>query len=422
MLDIDRQYSSSSMSSKSPHSPAFDNRPQSSHTSTTSSILFSTSKPPPQLNSKAAKTLGFDFGLPESHSVPVQPPSPTSTVYEVVDSPTVPDYILAEDEPPTVDVVRNHLQRPDTSHTQAPAPNYHEAQFRPLQRKNSRGKKTETVFQVDDGDRQSLFWDDNASVFAYYGELLSGDDVDEMERVIMGEEWIQSRPSGQQPSKIANYPNTPKNAHTYPNPPKSPSNRPPRSPGLKPPPSPRFRGPTNPRESLFDDLPPSKAPLNVKTSVTILKKETTIPTHSPSLRNRDRDSDDSVIVSSIPYKTPRPIQYESGGVLGLGYETGVHEPIQNSVTPTTRSRKGSAPDASPLSASKFDNRNSLSVQIRHTLLSFIQHLSFQTLRRQVFLLVKMKSHLNPSLHIFFQINLSHLLCPQQRENLLKRAS
>ena len=59
------------------------------------------------VNLKTAKALGFDFGLPESNSVPV-PPSPTSTVYEVVDSPTVPDYILAEDEPPIFDVVRNH--------------------------------------------------------------------------------------------------------------------------------------------------------------------------------------------------------------------------------------------------------------------------------------------------------------------------
>src|SRR5208282_4983866 len=98
------------MSSKSPHSPAFEYRPQSSHTSATSSILFSTAKPL-HVNSKAAKTLGFDFGLPETQTQQM-PPSPTSTVYEVIDSPTVPDFLLAEDEPATVDLVRNHLRRP----------------------------------------------------------------------------------------------------------------------------------------------------------------------------------------------------------------------------------------------------------------------------------------------------------------------
>src|SRR5204863_6290829 len=77
ILDTDRQYSSSSLSSKSPHSPAFEYRSQSSHTSATSSILLSTAKPP-HANSKAAKTLGFDFGLPETQA-PQIPPSPTST-------------------------------------------------------------------------------------------------------------------------------------------------------------------------------------------------------------------------------------------------------------------------------------------------------------------------------------------------------
>lgn len=383
ILDIDRQYSSSSMSSKSPHSPAFDYRPHSSHTSATSSILFTTSKPP-HINSKAAATLGFDFGLPEPQSLPVQPPSPTSTVYEVIDSPTVPDFLLAEDEPAIVDAVRNHLQRPDTSHTQAPAPNYHEAQYPRPQRRNSRGKKTETVFQVDDGDRGSLFWDDNASVFDYYGEILNGDDVEEMERAIMGEEWIQTRQTGQQPSKPADtapntpkglkvYPNppkSPKSANKYPHPPKSPRNypNPPKSPSFypNPPPSPSFnpnspkssktRAQKNTRESLFNDLPPSSASLNVKTNVTILKSPVTAAPQTAALRTRD--SDDSTIASSIPYKTVRPIQYESGGVLGLGYETSlVQEVQQDSNTPPKRSRQGSNVDNSPLSQSNYDDRN-----------------------------------------------------------------
>lgn len=359
------------MSSKSPHSPAFEYQPQSSHTSATSSILFSTTKPPPpQINSKAAKTLGFDFGLPEPQTLPVQPPSPTSTVYEVIDSPIVPEFL--DDEHSTIDVIRDHLRRPDTSHTLAPAPNYHEAQYRPLQRKNSRAKKTETVFQVDDGDRESMFWNDNSSVFDFYGDLLDDDGVEEMERVIMGEEWVQTRHTGQQPSKTANT-NTPKSQNTYPHPPKSPKFanppkspkypnsprspnpylNPPRSPAHpNPPKSPITRGPKNPRESLFDDLPPSRAPLNVRTNVTILKSPTVSPLRNRPVRNRD--SDESMIVSSTPFKTARPIQYESGGVLGLGYESGVID--QNSNSPTERSRQGST-DQFPRSQSSHDGRN-----------------------------------------------------------------
>ena len=320
------------MSSKSPHSPAFEYRPQSSHTSSTSSILFSTAKPP-HVSSKAAKTLGFDFGLPETQT-PQIPPSPTSTVYEMIDSPIVPDF-LVEDEAATVDLVRNHLRRPSTAHTQAPAPNYHEAQYPPLRRldnpNNSRAKKTETVFQVDDAERDSL-WDDNSSVFAYYGELLSGDGVDEVERIIMGEEWVQTRQQGQQ-IKAAQ-----KSGYPYPISPKKPT----------------FGGAGDPRASLFDSFPPTNAPLNIKTHVTILQSPTT--TSFPNGTLKPRKSNESIRLSLIPYNTAHPIQYRSGGALGTGYEASiVHEAPKESSMPAKRSRqnsRGNSPPSQPRSGER----------------------------------------------------------------------
>ena len=309
------------MSSKSPHSPAFEYRPQSSHTSATSSILFSTAKPP-HVSSKAAKTLGFDFGLPETQN-PQMPPSPTSTVYEMIDSPTVPDFLLTEDEPATVDLVRNHLRRPSTAHTQAPAPNYHEAQYPSLRRldnpNSSRGKKTETVFQVDDAEGDSLFWDDNSSVFAYYGELLSGDGVDEVERVIMGEEWVQTRQQGQQ-IKAAQ-----KSGYPYPISPKSP----------------KFKE-RDPRGSLFDSLPPTQTPLNIKTHVTILPSPTA--SSFPNSTLNPRKSNDSIRLSLIPHNIAHPIQYQSGGALGAGYEASiVHETTKESPTQSRQNSRGNSP-------------------------------------------------------------------------------
>jgi hypothetical protein len=308
--DIDRQYSSSSLSSKSPHSPAFDYRPQSSHTSTTSSILFASTKPPPGNSKPAKNSLGFDFGLPEPLS-PRLPPSPTSTVYEVIDSPTVPDFLLAADESATVDLVRNHLRRPSTAHTQAPTLNYHEAQYAALRRqlsKTSRSNKVETVFQIDDGDRTSNLWDDNNSgVLGYYGEELDDDGVDDMERIIMGEEWMHTQHITQNAKQTTVKSTPPKSSTTNP-----------------PPPSKRSRWNENSeRDSVFNAVPPIKPPLNVKTNVTVLTSPLTSPLQRKFGSTGKRESEESIIISSIPYKTAKPIHYQSGGALGLGYEANV---------------------------------------------------------------------------------------------------
>jgi len=309
-LDMNRQYSSSSISSKSPHSPAFEYRPPSSHTSTTSSILFTTAKPP-SVNPKPSKNkLGFDFGLPEPQS-PRIPPSPTSTVYEVIDSPTVPDFLLAEDESATVDVVRNHLRRPSTAHTQAPTLNHHEAQYAAPRRrvsKSSRAKNTETVFQIDDGDRASNFWDNNSGLLAYYGGGLDDEEVDDMERVIMGEEWMQTQHVLQKPKQPPTKLPAPKSSSASP---MRPANR--STPWSE----------DSERNSLFSDGPPTKPPLNVKTNVTVLNSPTASPLQRTFGAPRNRESEDSIIVSSIPYKTAKPVHYQSGGALGLGYEASV---------------------------------------------------------------------------------------------------
>ena len=315
-LDMNRQYSSSSISSKSPHSPAFDYRPQSSHTSTTSSILFTTAKPP-SVNPKPAKNnkLGFDFGLPEPQS-PRIPPSPTSTVYEVIDSPTVPDFLLAEDESATVDVVRNHLRRPSTAHTQAPTLNHHEVQYAVLRRqlsKSSRAKNTETVFQIDDGDRASNFWDDNNSgVLAYYGAGLDDEEVDDMERIIMGEEWMQTQHVLQKPKQAPTKSPAPKSSSVSPMRPTKRS-----TPWTE----------DSERNSLFRDGPPTKPPLNVKTNVTVLNSPIASPLQRTFGGPGSGDSEDSIIVSSIPYKTVKPIHYQSGGALGLGCEASVVQEV-----------------------------------------------------------------------------------------------
>ena len=326
--DMNRQYSSSSMSSKSPHSPAFEYRPPSSHTSTTSSILFTTAKPP-SVNPKLAKNhnLGFDFGLPEPQS-PRIPPSPTSTVYEVIDSPTVPDFLLAEDESATVDVVRNHLRRPSTAHTQAPTLNYHEAQYSALRRqlsKSSRMKKTETVFQLDDGERTSNIWDDsNSGVLAYYGEGLDDEGVDDMERIIMGEEWMQTQHVMQKAKQTTTKSPAPKSSSATS---VGPAKR--STPWSK----------DSERNSLFTNGPPTKPPLNVKTNVTVINSPIASPLQRTFGSPGKRESEDSIIVSSIPYKTAKPVHYQSGGALGLGYEASVVQEVLShgaSDTPVNR--------------------------------------------------------------------------------------
>ena len=134
--------------------------------------------------------------MADSKPAPQAPPSPTSTVYEVIDSPTVPDYLLAEDDTTTVDLVRDVLRRPPTAQTQAPPPNFHEAQYPTLRRKRSKDSwrtNTETIFKVDDGDNDSLFWDENG-VFAYYGQNgnVNGNGIDEEEQLVMGEQWVRT--------------------------------------------------------------------------------------------------------------------------------------------------------------------------------------------------------------------------------------
>ena len=227
--DIDGQYSSSSLSSKSLHSPGFDYRPASSHTSSTSSILFSsakTSQTPPVVSKP--NPLGFDFGL-DTHDPSPVPPSPTSTVYEVIDSPTVPDFLIADDGTPTVDLVRNHLRRPDTSHNgsvylDTPPP------------QKTRFSKESWRNQLDVEDRDSVNWDGDSGVLSYYGQ----DDEKDTK-----EQW---KPRARSPTQ--------------------------RKESL----------PKTTRQSLFDDLPPASTPLNIKTNVTIVKG----PTSSPVSTRRSR--------------------------------------------------------------------------------------------------------------------------------------
>lgn len=308
------------MSSKSPHSPGFDYRPPSSHTSATSSILFSSGKP--QSTAKRANPLGFDFGLADAQA-PQVPPSPTSTVYEGIDSPTVPDFLLAGDESATVDVVRNHLRRPSTAHTQV-APNFHEDQYPVHRRKRSKDSwnaKTQTVFQVEDTERNSDFWDDHSGVFSYYGEASPNDGIDE-EQIIMGEEWTQTRQIEHQTPRSAQKSATSSLKSTSP--------------------------PKDSRRSPFDDVTPSNIPLNVTTNVTVLRSQTTSPIQQRSAVSRD--SDESMVLSSVPYKLYNSNQHQPGEAMGYigGYEAAsTHQTVRKqSSTSTKRSRQGSLSDHS----------------------------------------------------------------------------
>lgn len=354
-VDIDRQYSSSSISSKSPHSPGFEYHPPSSHTSATSSIIFSSPRPP-QASSKAANVLGFDFGLAESSkTAPQAPPSPTSTVYEVIDSPTVPDYLLAEDETTTVDLVRDHLRRPPTAQTQAPPPSFHEAEahYPTLRRKRSKDSwrtNTETIFKVDDGDNDSLFWDENG-VFAYYGQ--NGNGIDEEEQLVMGEQWVRTLHMGEQSSKAP------------PKSPKSPkSSRPPKSPkpgnghyrnsnGAKTAAIAKLHRPA--RQSLFDDMHPTTAALNVKTNVTILKSSETFPSKSDPVTARG--GRDSPLQSLNPYKVAHSVEYQSA----VGYEGHT----ANEISSPKQVRQRSSSERSAHSQSPPENKKPINTDVKY---------------------------------------------------------
>ena len=285
-IDTDRQYSSSSLSSKSPASPGFDHHPPSSHTSTTSSILFSATKPPP-INTQVTATtnpLGFDFGLNEPNA---QIPSPTSTIYEVIDSPTIPDYVLAEDEPATVDLVRNHLRRPDTSATQAPAPNFHEQEYPYHRRKRSndyRPSQAENAVETD--DRNYEYWDGNSGVFSYYGQQSSEDDSnnEENEKSLSDKGTLDRVNNGYPLSQVSTY--------SY----ASASSK-------------------NGEQSVNDNSTTSKVSLNVATNVTVLDQSPVVPPMKSSLR---RKSSDRLAASSQTYSTrpqgPSPFEHPSNGL------------------------------------------------------------------------------------------------------------
>ena len=211
-----------------------------------------------------------------------------------------------------MDLVRDHLRRPPTAQTQAPPPNFHEAQYPVPRRRRSKDSwrtNTETIFKVDDDDNDSLFWDENG-VFAYYGQ--NGDDgIDEEEQLVMGEQWVRTLHIGEQNSRA---------------PPKSPKlSKPPRSPkpvngtspssNLSQTAGPKTNGAT--RQSLFSEMPPSTAVLNVKTNVTILKSPDTFSPRS-ALPNvgAARVGNESPIVASNPYKVSHSVEYRSA----VGYE------------------------------------------------------------------------------------------------------
>jgi hypothetical protein len=308
------------MSSKSPHSPAFEYRPSSSHTSSTSSILFSTSKPPP-INAKAANVLGFDFGLPESQSSQI-PPSPTSTVYEVIDSPTVPDFLLAEDGSATVDLVRNHLRRPSHDHADA-SPNLRDPHHSSELRKNSNDtsrNRLEAGHKVEDLDRDSLFWDDSSGVFGYYGNNEDADPDEQLSRSIIGDLNAAKRVS-----------------------PKSPKAQ---------------------RQSLFDSLPPVKPQLNVATNVTVLRSPSPTPPNKSPLRARGNSNAATSMSSPIKSAYSTDMEAIHSSDVGHGYDAPIKEyyHADNTVRkdelhplPRKSSRRGSSPEGPPRSRSRSNS-------------------------------------------------------------------
>jgi len=203
---------------------------------------------------------------------------------------------------------------------------------------------------VDDGDNDSLFWDENG-VFAYYGQNgnVNGNGIDEEEQLVMGEQWVRTLHMGEQSSRA---------------PPKSP--KPPRSPrptnalshhsnGSKPA---ITKTPRAPRQSLFDEMPPSTAALNVKTNVTILKSPDTfapkpIVTHTGTARV----GADSPILSSNPYKVSHSDEYHSA----VGYEGYTAKEISS----PKQARQRSSSDHSARSPIGPENRKPINTDARY---------------------------------------------------------
>jgi len=193
----------------------------------------------------------------------------------VIDSPTVPDFLLAEDESTTVDLVRNHLRRPSTSHTNA-ALNPHDSQ---ASDKYGGSKNSWNNLDIpyrhdtDSGSRESDLWDEESGVFAYYEQRSSNGDVSDTQKQ-----------TANNPSRVGDSTNA-YSAHPY------------ATTGANVAPA----SPNNRHRSFLTDLPPSKAPLNVVTNVTVLKSPATFT--SPATRERIRYSDDSIQTSPVQ-RTP----------------------------------------------------------------------------------------------------------------------
>lgn len=182
----------------------------------------------------------------------------------------MPDFLLAEDESTTVDLVRNHLRRPSTSHTNA-ALNLSDSHPSDNGGFKNSWNNLDIPYGHDKelGGRESDLWDEESGVFAYYEQRSSnGDGSDSQQQ------------TANIPSKVADSTNAysvdPYTTTTVNVAPASPKNR---------------------RGSFLTDLPPSKTPLNVVTNVTVLKSPATFT--SPTTRAGIRYSDDSIQTSPV---------------------------------------------------------------------------------------------------------------------------
>lgn len=168
----------------------------------------------------------------------------------------------------------------------------------------------------------------------------------------MGEQWVRTLHMGEQTSRV---------------PPKSP-----KSPKFsKPPKSPKpgnghYRNSNGSksaiaklhkpgRQSLFDDMPPSIAALNVKTNVTILKSPEA-STSKPNIGTA-RKGGDSPILSPNPYKVGHSVEYPSA----IGYEGHV----TNELSSPKQSRQGPSSDRSARSPTSPDSRKPINTDARY---------------------------------------------------------
>ena len=172
----------------------------------------------------------------------------------------------------------------------------------------------------------------------------------------MGEQWVRTLHMGEQSSRAP------------PKSPKSPkSSKPPRSPrsanglshtsnGSRSTIAKTTRAPR--RQSLFDELPPSTAALNVKTNVTILKSpDTFAPKPVVSNTETARVGAGSPILSSNPYKVSHSAEYQSA----VGYEGYT----ANGVSSQKQSRQGSSSDHSVRSQTSPENRKPINTDARY---------------------------------------------------------